>query len=169
MGSIVTKIKYGNVVELREQYVSVVDYKVFQVCDIDDKVVTELLYQFSQMDMKRTGRLDLAEFYQAFDIPSKFVSLMAKRLFFCFDIDRKGKVSFSQFVAVVFNVALASHRDLLNFTFDCYFFSLSDMNDPAAARVRTCRRNNNRNAVGRSCASSTCCTSGCWVRVDSPS
>ena len=48
MGSIVTKIKYGNVVELREQYVSVVDYKVFQVCDIDDKVC--LLYTSDAAD-----------------------------------------------------------------------------------------------------------------------
>lgn len=135
MGSIVTRIKYGNVTKLREQYISVLDYKVFQVCDIDDNIITELLYKFSQMDLKKTGRLDLAEFYQTFDLSSKFISPMAKRLFLTFDIDQKGKVSFAQFVAIVFNLALASHKDLLNFVFDTYFFSLSDLNDTTAARV----------------------------------
>jgi len=137
MGSIVSRIKYGNITALREQYITVLDYKVFQVCDMDDKLITQLLYNFADNDMRKSGRLDLAEFYQSFELESKFVSPMAKRLFFCFDIDRRGKLSFSQYAVVVFNIALATHKDLLNFVFDCYFLSLMDMNDSTAARVRT--------------------------------
>ena len=136
MGGLATKIKYGNVMELRAKYVSVTDYKVFQTCSIDDNLITHLVHLFATMDQRKTGRLDLAEFHFAFDINVKYISPAAKRQFICFDIEQKGKLSFVQFAAVVYNIALADNRSLLNFVFDSYFVSMFEQNDEMAQRVR---------------------------------
>merc|ERR1719329_1682399 len=59
---------------------------------------------------------------------------MAKRLFMSFDIDQEGKLTFSQYMVVVYNFGVATSKDLLNLIFDLYFKTCFDMNSDVAQR-----------------------------------
>ncbi len=130
-----TRIRYGDVPALREKYITAQDRVVFKLCGFDEAVVLHMLHRFDEIDTEKTGRLDLAAFYLSFDIEPRNVSPMAKRLFVSFDCDQEGRLTFGQYMVVVYNLALANVKDLLNLTFDIYFKSCSDMNDDVGQRV----------------------------------
>lgn len=130
----VSSIAHKKMRMLRERYIHEEDNVIFRLLSIRDKIVTDLVKIMAKMDTDENGTVTLTQFYHYLGFENRFVVPMAKRMFKAFDHRQKAHLRFIDLVIVVYNMCLATEKDVVNFIFDVYHQMLADKNDDDGQR-----------------------------------